>query len=296
MSVELSGGADQLVAVLTPLLLYGFGSIMGSFLNVVIMRTVAWLRAEAGELQHELSGLPRSLWGRSMCPACGCTLRWWELLPILSFICLRGQCARCGHTISVQYPLVEGAMGLILLLLGLPLPVTGSELGHLLLLIVVAALLLVLLVVDLRTLLLPDIFVGGLGVFVLLTVVLELIGGAPVGATLLARCGGVLVGAGFLLGLWVITRGRGIGLGDVKLMVPLGFLFGTIDTVVLLWLSFMVGGVVAVWLLLTRRAAFGTAIPFGPFLIGVALLIMVVPSLPSQLMRVVVGSGWGFIE
>lgn len=253
-------------------LLFIFGAIIGSFLNVVILRTIAG----------------KNLGGRSKCPHCQRQLRWWELVPIFSFIILQGRCHSCRQPISVQYPLVELAMGLLTLVLSFPLPQTFVEWLALLLKLAIAALLVILFVVDLRTMLLPDRLVALLGVAVVAKLVVEsyyLLSTIYVIHSLY----GLAVGAGLLGLLWLVTRGRGIGLGDVKLMIPLGALFGTIDTAILLFVSFMAGGLVASYLLIMRRAGMKTAIPFGPFLTGTALLMLVVPPVAEFVRQFVFG-------
>lgn len=232
-------------------LIFVAGAAVGSFLNVVILRS-----PEVGQ--------GKGLAGRSACPHCQATLRWWELVPIVSFLLLWGRCARCQAPISIQYPLVELAMGVLAVWLRQPL------------LIAVAAVLLILLVIDWRTMLLPDRFVimlAGLAVVVL---------GLRQPVDWMNVLGGVAVGAGFLGLLWLLTRGAGIGLGDVKLLVPLGALFGPWGVGVMLLLAFWGGGLLAGYLLFTKQASLKTAVPFGPFLIGAALVLLLWPTLPLE--------------
>lgn len=256
--------------------LFVLGAAIGSFLNVVILRGIE------GE----------SIGGRSRCPGCSRTLRWWELLPLISFSLLRGRCNRCRRQISIQYPLVELALGITVLILGLPLPTTSSELLLSLLQIGIASLLVVLFVIDLRTMLLPDRIVVllaiGVGIFIVVRA-----GTSAVDPTSLAVWSlyGALIGAGGLGILWLLTRGRGIGLGDVKVMVPIGALFGPLDVIVLLFTAFVAGGGLAAYLLVSKRATMKTAIPFGPFLCGAALLFLLVPAL-AKVGRELLFGGW----
>lgn len=238
---------------LVPPAAFVFGSIIGSFLNVVILR--------------------RSVGGRSRCPACRQQLRWWELVPILSFTFLRGRCRRCHADISVQYPLVELTMGLLAMVLATPVPATLSEIAIIILEISMAAVLIVLFVIDLKTMLLPDLFVGLLLVLVLARIIV-MTDFQFLLASFSSAALGAVVGTGFMLLLWLATRGRGIGLGDVKLMAPLGLLFGVGGTAALLFIAYLVGGAVAVYLLARGRATMKTAMPFGPFLCGAALLLL----------------------
>lgn len=264
--------------------LFLLGSCLGSFLNVVILRSIDALKISEGS-----GGLVRrsfSVGGRSQCPRCHQQLRWWELVPVLSFIFLRGRCQRCHEKISIQYPLVELTMGTLVVLLASPLPATPPELALVLLHIAIAALLVILFVIDLKTMLLPDSFVGLLLVAVVLENVFRI---QNLEFRIQNAVFGIAIGAGFLLLLWILTRGKGIGLGDVKLMIPLGLLFGPLATVALLFLAYTVGGLLAVYLLLQKKATLKTAVPFGPFLCGAAMLLLILPALPERLVEVLLG-------
>ncbi|HLD25958.1 MAG TPA: prepilin peptidase [Candidatus Andersenbacteria bacterium] len=250
-----------------PLLVFVFGTIIGSFLNVVILRT------GGGALR-----------GRSHCPHCQKTLRATELIPLLSFMLQRGRCRQCGQKISVQYPIIELATGLAAMLLFTPLPLTASAWLTAGSSLIIFALLLILFVIDLKTMLLPDLFVVLLAVAVVAQLVVSTTHYSASWRTTHSLMG-ALVGAGFLGLLWLITRGQGIGLGDVKLMLPLGALFGTGGTAALLGTAFIVGGLMASCLLLARRVTAKTAVPFGPFLAGSAMLFLVYPSLLDKLLE-----------
>lgn len=258
------------------LLIFAAGTAVGSFLNVVIFRYLKNTKPT----------------GRSQCPHCKKQLVWWELIPIFSFIFLQGQCKQCHKSISIQYPLIEFAMGLFSLLVFSPLlaPRSLGEVGSLEflgagLLLLIISWLTILAVIDLYTMLLPDYFVIALSTTVLLLLVLQFI---PIQANYFPLTRGIegvisgsLVGTGLLFALWLITRQRGIGLGDVKLMLPLGALLGLKGTLLLLWLAFILGGIVAFWLLVRGKAKLKTPIPFGPFLIVAAILILLIPALPE---------------
>ena len=219
-------------------LIFLFGAVIGSFLNVVILRSIK------GE----------SLNGRSKCPGCQHTLAWYELVPVFSFLVQRGRCRSCGAGISLQYPIVELLSGIAAALL------FPNILAFLLF-----AVLLVLFVTDLHTFLLPDFFT------VLLTAIVLYSGSVSYG--------GMLIGTGFMLFLWAVTSGRGIGFGDVKLMIPLGLFFGVEGVVALLAGAFITGGLVGTYLLVTGKASRKTAIPFGPYLTGFAMLFLVYPAI-----------------
>ncbi|MEX0650369.1 MAG: prepilin peptidase [Candidatus Andersenbacteria bacterium] len=241
------------------------GATIGSFLNVVILRFS--------------SGQPIGL-SRSACPHCHHTLAWYDLLPVLSFVLLGGKCRYCHKSISIQYPLVEAVNALAVVYFILFLShwlVLGA------LLYVIFALLLVLFVIDLQTFLLPDFYIVLLSVAVVLYHALA--------QTLLPteQFWGLVIGSGALLLLWAITKGKGIGFGDVKLLIPLGIFFGPSGAISLLFLAFVVGGAVGGALLILGKATPKTAIPFGPFLAGAAMLLMLYPPIVSLFEDVFLG-------
>lgn len=263
---------------LTPLLFLIIGTIIGSYLNVISLRRVAKLTAK--ESTNQLKSR------RSFCPACKHTLSWWELIPILSFTFLRGRCARCHGPISVQYPIVELACGLIALAIFSPLTFSAADFVPATLTFIICTLLIVLFIIDLRTMLLPDYYVLLLSLVAMALVALQT---ADLTLLITNNLAGLATGVGFL-GLILILPPHGIGIGDIKLMVPLGFVFGWPQTIVLLGLSFIIGGLVGIWLLLRKKAQLKTAIPFGPFLCGTAILLLIFPSLTSQIIFLILGS------
>lgn len=266
------------------LALFLAGACLGSFCNVVIIRHIASMDSGGLGLRS-----PASRWGvggRSHCPACGGQLRWWELIPIGSFIFLRARCRRCRAKISWQYPVVELAMGFFTLAAVNPLPGTTADAAPAALSIIIATLLIILFVIDLKTMFLPDKFVGLLLIAVLGILLFRI---TNQDARITNAIAGAAIGAGFLLLLWLLTRGRGIGLGDVKLMLPLGLLFGPLGTAALLFLAYAAGGLLAIYLLARKKAHLKTAVPFGPFLCGAALLLLVFPALPGQLLTLLLG-------
>jgi len=275
-------------------LAFVLGSVLGSFLNVVIFRTIARIKDQESPLRQGFGGQAGSRHyfsnasHRSVCPHCERVLRWWELVPIFSFIGLNGRCQRCGGEISVQYPLVEAGLGVVAAIVAAQALASPATAIAGLLEIIIAALLVVLFIIDLKTMLLPDGFIVGLLVAVItFRVFTYALSGTS--ASLVTELWGPAIGAGFLLLLWILTKGRGIGLGDVKLMIPLGLLAGPLGTVALLFIAYMIGGLLALYLLLRKHATLTTALPFGPFLCGAAVLLLVWPALPEYLVTLLLG-------
>lgn len=244
-----------------------FGVIIGSFLNVYIYRF----------------NTGKSLGGHSHCLSCGVKLEWYELFPMVSYLVLRGSCRTCRCRIPSRYFWVELLTGLLFLL---SVSVVGGIL-ELLILWTMMSVLIVITVYDLYHFIIPDI----------LTVVLTLLASALVGnsflqgETTLVQLGisvaAALAGAGFFLFLWVISKGRWLGFGDVKLAVPLGLLVGATSVFSFIVLSFWIGAVVSLvylaWQriergksglrLLSRELTMKSAVPFAPFLVASALLV-----------------------
>ncbi len=220
------------------ILLGAFGLIIGSFLAALSFR------------------LPRGksiAMGRSLCPHCHATIAWYDNLPLLSFLFLRGRCRHCHKKISPRYPLIEAATALLFVAawLFLPHPLLPFYL-------LIFSLLIAIFVIDFEHQIIPDelVFLGLLATLLL----------TP--GPLFLRLFLAFSAASFFLALNLITRGRGMGLGDVKLALFLGAYFSNLDVLRWLYFSFISGGAVAVYLLLTRKAKFGHQIPFGPFLIA----------------------------
>lgn len=249
--------------------IFTIGTAIGSFIYVVV-----------GRFQKS-----ERLTGRSHCPHCQHTLAWWEIIPLFSFVALRGRCHHCHAVFSVQYPLTEVLVGILFLIVFLPLPLSLGQWLTQTLTALSMCLLVILLLIDLHTFLLPDKYIACLTGVVLLVAVMS----PGFTQTLVPSLLGMAIGAGFLGVLWLVTRGQGLGLGDVKLMLPIGFLFGWDGTLVLLWLAFVLGGCVGAWLLFMKRVKLKTAIPFGPFLAGTALLLLVYPTLVDHLFALLLG-------
>ena len=213
-------------------IIFVFGLLIGSFLNVVMYRF------HTG----------RSLSGHSHCLSCGTSLRWFELFPLLSYLALRGKCRSCGCHIPIRYFLLELATALLFLLIYIQFGISVLS-GVTVLLGVI---LLMITVYDLYHMVIPDelvIAVGGLGlVHFALTHYTGFIW-EDVLMHLLAAAGAF----GFYGGLWFVSKGRWIGFGDAKLAIPLGFILGPMATFSFVVLSFWVGAAVSILILLLPR-------------------------------------------
>src|SRR3989344_1771030 len=132
------------------ILFFIFGLAIGSFLNVVSMR-YADGSPQKGELSRSM------LRGRSHCPYCEKTLSWYELIPVVSFIIQKGNCRSCGHKLSLQYPIVELATGIIFMLLASQIGFANStDVINLIIWLLAAVFLILIAAIDFRLFIIPD--------------------------------------------------------------------------------------------------------------------------------------------
>lgn len=225
-----------------------FGLIIGSLLNVVILR---------------FDDLRSILNTRSHCPHCKKEIAWYDLVPFFSYILLLARCRNCKKRISIQYPLVELSTGV---LFGLLFWQFGLSVQFFALLIIVA-ILVVTFVYDLLHMLIADILIWiAIGVWILYLIIQLSVNGYQLSVLLNSLYGGLALG-GFLAVLVVISREKWMGAGDIKL----GFLLGAISSWpnVLLtgFSSFALGSVISVILILVAGKTMKDKIPFAPFLI-----------------------------
>lgn len=188
------------ISILVYLMIFAFGIVVGSFLNVCIYRIP----------KHETV-----VTTPSHCMSCGYRLRWYDLVPIFSWLALRGRCRKCGEKISVQYPIIEAANGALWVL---TFVFCGFHIETALDCLAISALL-VLSLIDARTFEIPfscNAFIGVLGIA-------AAIADRERWVSHIAGFAGV---AALLLLVYALTRGRGIGGGDIKLMAATGLLLG----------------------------------------------------------------------
>lgn len=228
-----------------------FGTAVGSFLNVVIDRSAS------GE---------SALMGRSRCDFCKKRLKAFDLIPVISFLILKGKCRYCHKKLSFQYPLVEIITGCLfagIYLLVAP-GISPESYLKFILLASVAAAFLTIFIADIKYMLIPD-----------LAIVISSFGAA--GLSLLSGNLGInlLSGVGalaLLLIIFLITRGRGMGFGDVKLAFALGLFLGYPQVLIAIYLSFLTGAAVSLILILLKKKKLKNQIAFGPFLISGAVM------------------------
>ena len=221
-------------------LVFLLGICIGSFLNVCIWRIP----------QGKSIVLPGS-----QCGACGKKLKAFDLVPVLSYFYLRGRCRWCGVHFSWQYPLIEFITGVLFVLIWLKHGSSGAALSGW----VLVALLVTISAIDFYHLIIPNgLILAGLGLGVPLLLIQS-------GESLKLGVFSMLAAGLFMLIIALISRG-GMGGGDIKLAALLGLYLGPQNAGVALFLAFMIGGIVALFLLAARIKGRKDAIPFGPYL------------------------------
>jgi prepilin signal peptidase PulO-like enzyme (type II secretory pathway) len=236
------------------IILFVFGAVFGSFLNVVTLRY---------DGEHFLFDT-KMLGGRSRCPHCEKTLRWFELVPIVSFLIQGGRCRRCGARLGIQYPIVEFISGLIFVFVPFSFGAIAAPVIFVTTVLWVAVFeaLLVMAAIDIRLGIIPDeinIFLGVLGIFF---AILSASQGHPV---LLKLIGAAAAGIFFAI-LIAATRGKGMGMGDLKLAIPLGLLFGWPYIIFVLVAAFVFGAVAGMIAIARGAKTMKGTLPFGPYL------------------------------
>jgi len=234
-----------MISLYINLFIFILGLIVGSFLNCVIYR-----------LEVNKSFLV----GRSFCPQCNHTLSGWDLIPILSFLFLKGKCRYCQKPISIQYPLVELATGLLFLLI---LNNISYNLLQTIYFLIISCFLIVIFIYDLKHYLIPDqIIYSAIALAFFYNLYNLLNTQYPILNTIYAALGA----SGFFLLIYLISSGQWLGFGDVKLAFLMGLFLGFPNILVALFLSFFIGAVVGLLLIAKGKKTLKSEVPFGPFL------------------------------
>lgn len=229
------------------------GLMLGSFLSVLLDRWPHWRGAGMG---------------RSKCPHCDHTLAWFDLLPVLSWLMVRGKCRYCRQPISALYPVLELTMASVL---GVYVYLFGMTVGWPILNGAILFSLVSLFYFDLKHQMLPDVIVASLGVFAVLRAVFtepDRVSGLLITGLCLAAAFGAL---------YAVSRGRWLGFGDVKLAFVMGALFGYPIGVSVTLIAVWAGALFGVAIMLTRKGTMQTALPFGSFWTAAAVITMLWP-------------------
>jgi prepilin signal peptidase PulO-like enzyme (type II secretory pathway) len=221
-----------------------FGITVGSFLNCVIYR-----------LEKNESFLR----GRSYCPHCKHILSWQDLIPLLSFLTLKGKCRYCHQKISWQYPFVELATGVLFIFVTYHtfpnLLVTGSWL-------LITSFLIVIFVYDFKHYLIPDkVIYPAIFTSFLCNLILHS------KFYILNSIYSALGASAFFLSIFLISRGKWLGFGDVKLGFLMGLFLGFPNILVSLFFAYLIGAIIGIGLIFAKKKTLKSEVPFGPFLV-----------------------------
>ncbi|MBU0645910.1 prepilin peptidase [Patescibacteria group bacterium] len=236
------------------------GLSVGSFLNVVVFRA----RSED------------TIGGRSKCQHCGVELRAQDMIPVVSYFVLGGRCRNCNKPISIQYPLVEFCTAILFCLFflryyyGFSLPIgldVTQSIVYLLRDLLFTVFLIVLFVYDLRYYLILD-------RFSIPAMVIALVVNYFLGLPILSMLSGAVIIGGFFLFQFLISKGRWIGGGDVRMGLLMGIILGLREGLVALVLAYAVGALVGIFLLLGQKVEMQSKVPFGSFLALTTIIML----------------------
>ena len=250
--------------ITTPSLFFGtifiVGTFFGSFLNVILYR----------------HGRKKESWfkGRSHCEYCSKPIAWYDNIPLLSYLLLGGKCRHCHHRISFIHPAHEFLTGSLFVFSGWLITESvffdwGSQTSPLwafIYLALVNSFLWLVLLFDLKYMLIPDPLVAVLSILAIVKLLFFFSWSAVIVALVIFL---------FFLALYFGTKKKGFGLGDVKLILPLTLILGYPNSIIGVFLAFIIGGIWGIILLVTGKKKIGQVLPFGPFLVVGVWMAMV---------------------
>ncbi|MGB9848061.1 MAG: prepilin peptidase [Minisyncoccia bacterium] len=287
-----------MVEIILSVILFLIGLGVGSFINVITTRFQPDSHIKFSQLVS----------GRSRCPFCFHQLKWYDLIPIFSFVFLRGKCRYCKNKISYQYPIVEFLTAVIFLglflkiynltpvRLALAQQIYSWPVILLLSFAIYLSILIILSIIDLKYYLLPDNYIlFGVVLAFLFNAFFYWINQNPhnnfftcginfLGSYIdyfncqipfwLSPILGAIFTSGFLFLIYLFSRGKGMGFGDVKLGIFIGLILGLTNSILALVIAFIFGSIAGIILLVAKKRTLKSMVPFGPFLaLGVLITI-----------------------
>lgn len=247
-----------------PTMSFLFAACIGSFLNAVIYRLPRRISLSAS---------------RSHCPGCDKLIYWYENIPIISFLFLRGRCSQCKMKISPQYPLVELVVAVVGLLLT-PKVISPEALWDYFFFLSVFATFLAIILIDLKFYIIPNV----LNIYLLVLFLCRVALTTPIEHWLLGGVLGVVVPAIPALAFYYLKGIEGLGGGDIKLYGVLGVYLGPIGVMHNLFMSCFLGSLLGGGLMLLKVIDRRTRIPFGPFIVFVGFTQVFFPAEFTNLM------------
>jgi len=216
------------------------GLTVGSFLNVVIFR---------------LDTKKSVIFGRSFCLQCNKKIKWYDNIPLFSFLILKGKCRNCKNKISWQYPLVELVTGLIFIWLYFSFGLSFRFFSYL----IFSCFLLVIFVYDLKTYYILD-------KVTIPAIVIAFFCNLYLGLGFWNLILAAIIGGGFFAIQYYFSKGKWVGGGDIRLGALMGLMLGWKFLLVALFLAYFSGAIIGVILIILNKKEMSSAVPFGPFL------------------------------
>lgn len=234
-----------------------FGLCVGSFINALIYR----LKTGKGIVKE-----------RSMCPKCGHVLAWYDLAPVISWLILRAKCRYCKKKISWEYPVVEVITGVLFVLVYLKIQELGNQelfncsVVQLLMYLMFTAILIIIFIYDLKYYLILDkVSIPAMIIVILLQVFKINYDQLPI-VNYQLLIFSAIIGGGFFLIQYLISRGKWIGGGDIRLGILMGLMLSWPKILVALFLSYILGSIVCLPLVFLKKKRISSEVPFGTFL------------------------------
>jgi len=255
---------------LISLFIFILGLMIGSFLNCLIFRL---------EINDLKSG--QFIFGRSFCPYCKHLLNWSDLIPLLSFLVLKGKCRYCSQKISWQYPLVELSTGILFVLIfNFQFPIFNQfstcpvpnlfwcgvfNFLNLFYYLIITSFLIIIFVYDLKHYIIPDkIIYPAILLALIFNFQFSIFNQFSIFKNSILSALGASI---FFLFIVLISRGKWMGVGDIKLVFLMGLLLSFPNILVALFLAFFIGAIIGVGLIVAGKKNLKSEIPFGPFLV-----------------------------
>jgi len=241
-----------MISLFSFLLIFLFGLTLGSFLNCLIYRF------EVGE---------NFLRGRSYCPHCKHILSWKDLIPVFSFIILKRKCRYCKKPISWQYPLIELTTAILFLLFFI--------FHFSFFIFIIACFLIIIFVYDLKHYIIPDkIIYPAIGTAFIYNILNSYPFVIHNSYSIVNSLEVAFIVSAFFLAIILISRGKWLGLGDVKLAFFMGLFLGFPNILFALFLAFSIGAIIGIGLIISGKKTLKSEVPFGPFLVTGTFLAM----------------------
>lgn len=229
------------------------GLCFGSFVNMLIYRVAVKYRLEKEKFEIKDKN-------RSFCDYCGKQLNWYENIPVVSWLVLKGKTKCCHKKLPISYPVVELLTGILFLIYEMRFMIYESNILFWILGLIVVVLLIFSAVFDWKYMILPDFATVILIIMAFLGVIFD-------ESNIIPYLLSALIASGFLLVLNLITKGKGMGMGDVKFALFMGLFLGYPKIIVAFYVAFVVGAIYGLGLIFFKKASKKSQVPFGPFLI-----------------------------